>query len=288
MNEKKSTILIVEDDLDIADMLNAYFSVQGYDVQAVNWGEDGVKACQTKTPDLVILDIRLPDIDGFEVARRLRTVRKTKEIPIIFLTERRERNDRLKGLELQADDYITKPFDIQELRLRVRNVLHRAKQGSLTNPVTGLPEGSLVDEALTGSLERPEATLLVVSMKNISRFREVYGFVASDDLLRAVSLMIRDTVRDTAHDQDAGENFIGHLGLTDFIIITRQANVASLSERIRKRLEQSFGYFYSDQDREQGTFQDKQLSLQIGALPVQSLQQRDLLHLRAELDQICH
>ena len=84
MSDKKSTILIVEDDLDIADMLNAYFRVQGYEVLTVNWGEDGVRACSTNAPDLVILDIRLPDIDGFEVARRLRGNRKTKEIPIIF------------------------------------------------------------------------------------------------------------------------------------------------------------------------------------------------------------
>ncbi len=105
----------------------------------------------------MILDIRLPDIDGFEVARRLRANRKTREIPIIFLTEKRERNDRLKGLELQADDYITKPFDIQELRLRVRNALQRSRQGPLTNPVTGLPEGSLVDEALEQGLVCPEA-----------------------------------------------------------------------------------------------------------------------------------
>lgn len=284
MNAQQSTILIIEDDLDIADMLNAYFSVQGYTVRVENWGEDGVRACQASLPDLVILDIRLPDIDGFEVARRLRSARKTREIPIIFLTEKRERSDRLRGLELQADDYITKPFDIQELRLRVRNVLHRARQGSLTNPVTGLPEGSLVDEALTGSLLQPDAALMVVSLKNINRFREVYGFVASDDLLRAVSLMVRDTVR----NQGVEDDFVGHLSLTDFLIITRQAGVASLRERLRKRLEQSFEYFYNDQDREHGIFQDKQLGLQIGALSLQALPQRDLYHLRAELEQICH
>lgn len=84
MEQAKSTLLIVEDDLDIADMLNAYFRVQGYEVQTVNWGEDGVQFCQTNPPDLVILDIRLPDMDGFEVARRLRSSRKTKEIPSSF------------------------------------------------------------------------------------------------------------------------------------------------------------------------------------------------------------
>lgn len=126
MAEEKSKILLIEDDLDVADMLNAYFRVQGYEVFTSNWGEDGVRAVATVRPDLILLDIRLPDIDGYEVARRLRADRKTNTIPIIFLTERRDRADRLQGLELGADDYITKPFDLQELRLRVRNAIRRA------------------------------------------------------------------------------------------------------------------------------------------------------------------
>lgn len=284
MEQAKSTLLIVEDDLDIADMLNAYFRVQGYEVQTVNWGEDGVQICQTTPPDLVILDIRLPDLDGFEVARRLRSNRKTKEIPIIFLTEKRERVDRLRGLELQADDYITKPFDIQELRLRVRNTLYRARRESLTNPVTGLPEGSLVEEAMNLALNRTDAVIMVVSLKNLPRFREVYGFVASDDLLRAVSIMVRDTVR----DQGTAEDFIGHLTASDFMLVTHQGSAANLRDRIRKRLEQSFDYFYSDQDREQGTFKDKQLGVQIHELPLAALDRRDLMGLKAELEQFCN
>ena len=118
MGEENGTLLIIEDDLDIAGMLNDYFRVQGYDVITANWGEDGIRSCEQNQPDIIILDIRLPDIDGFEVARRLRDDRKTKEIPIIFLTEKRQREDRLTGLKLGADDYITKPFDVQELRLR--------------------------------------------------------------------------------------------------------------------------------------------------------------------------
>src|SRR5664279_5308669 len=114
----KGSILIIEDDLDVAAMLNAFFGVQGYHSWSVSYGEEGVRACQATPPDLVILDIRLPDIDGFEVARRLRTNRRTKDIPIIFLTENKERESRLKGLELQVEDYITKPFDMQELGVR--------------------------------------------------------------------------------------------------------------------------------------------------------------------------
>ena len=284
MEETKPTILVVEDDLDIADMLNAYFRVQGYDVLTVNWGEDGVRAAQTSNPDLVILDIRLPDIDGFEVARRLRSNRRTKDIPIIFLTEKRERNDRLRGLELQADDYITKPFDIQELRLRVRNAMQRSRQGSLTNPVTDMPEGSLVDETLTANLKRSDVVMQVISLKNLDRFREVYGFVATDDLLRAVSLMIRDALRDLG----TGEEFVGHLTNSDFVIITRPVQAAALKDRINKRLEQSFDYFYSDQDREMGTFRNRRLALTINEVVPSTGKYADTAQLREALEHYCH
>ena len=191
MAEKKPVILIIEDDLDVAEMLDAYFRVQGYDVHTANWGEDGVKACQENRPDLVILDIRLPDIDGYEVASPFARQSPNSNIPIIFLTEKRSRAERLQGLELGADDYITKPFDIQELRLRVRNSLQRSTHGAVTNPVTNLPEGPIVDERLSDCLESEDWAIMLVTLENLDTFREAYGFVASDDVLRAVSLMVR-------------------------------------------------------------------------------------------------
>ncbi len=247
MTDIKPKILIIEDDLDVAEMLNAYFRVQGYEVFTVNWGEDGVRSCQTVHPDLVILDIRLPDIDGYEVARRLRGDRRTADVPIIFLTEKRDRSDRLQGLELGADDYITKPFDVQELRLRVRNALKRISQGSLTNPVTGLPEGALVDEKLSEVLGKDGVGLLLVSIDNMVSFREAYGFVASDDVLRAISLMIINTMREVSRPED----FLGHLNGTDFLLVVPPSNLAALSEKLRIRLEQSVEYFYPIKDREQ-------------------------------------
>lgn len=261
MAEAKQKILIVEDDLDVADMLNAYFRVQGYEVFTVNWGEDGVRACQASRPDLVILDIRLPDIDGYEVARQLRANRRTADIPIIFLTEKRDRTDRLQGLELGADDYITKPFDVQELRLRVRNAMLRAHQDTLTNPVTGLPDGTLVDERLTGCLRRSDWVMLIIALENLDAFREAYGFVASDDVLRAVSLMVHNAARESGGQDD----FLGHLGSTDFILITKPERLSTLQERVRSRLEQSLDYFYPIKDREPG-LQGKRLEVKMGVL----------------------
>lgn len=262
MTEIKPKILIVEDDLDIAEMLNAYFRVQGYEIFTVNWGEDGVRSSQTVHPDLVILDIRLPDIDGYEVARRLRSDRRTAEIPIIFLTEKRERADRLEGFEFGADDYITKPFDIQELRLRVRNALKRVSQGSLTNPVTGLPEGAMVDEKLSEVLGIEDVALLLVSIENMDAFREAYGFVASDDVLRAISLMIVNTMREFSKPDD----FLGHMTAIDFILIVSSSSLADLGEKLRARLEQSVEYFYPIKDRDQLAAQNFRLGVKLAEI----------------------
>lgn len=263
MADVKAKILIVEDDLDVAEMLNAYFRVQGYEVFTVNWGEDGVRAAQTVLPDLVILDIRLPDIDGYEVARRVRSDRRTNEIPIIFLTEKRERVDRLQGFEVGADDYITKPFDVQELRLRVRNALKRVSQGTLTNPVSGLPEGPLVEERLSDVIHKSGWALLHVSISHLEAFREAYGFVASDDVLRAISLMIHNTMKETGSTDD----FIGHISPTDFVVVLTPPNLPPFQERIQSRLEQSLDYFYPIKDRENASRQPDRLAIQITEIP---------------------
>ncbi len=263
MADAKSKILIVEDDPDIAEMLNAYFRVQGYEVFTVNWGEDGVRAAQTVSPDLMILDIRLPDIDGYEVARRVRSDRRTNEIPIIFLTEKRERVDRLQGFEVGADDYITKPFDVQELRLRVRNALKRVSQGSLTNPVSGLPEGGLVDERLSEVIHKSGWALLLISIGHLESFREAYGFVASDDVLRAISMMIHNTIKETGSPDD----FLGHISPTDFVVVLSPANMPPFQERIRSRLEQSLDYFYPIKDREQASKNSNRLAVRISEVP---------------------
>ena len=263
MADSKSKILIVEDDLDVAEMLNAYFRVQGYEVFTVNWGEDGVRAAQTVLPDLVILDIRLPDIDGYEVARRIRTDRRTSEIPIIFLTEKRERIDRLQGFEVGADDYITKPFDVQELRLRVRNALKRVSQGSLTNPVSGLPEGPLVEERLSEVIHKSGWALLHISISHLEAFREAYGFVASDDVLRAISLMVHNTMKETGSTED----FIGHISPTDFIVVVSPANMPPFQDRIKSRLEQSLDYFYPIKDRENASKRSDRLGVQVNEVP---------------------
>jgi len=193
----------------------------------------------------------------------VRTDRRTNEIPIIFLTEKRERIDRLQGFEVGADDYITKPFDVQELRLRVRNALKRVSQGSLTNPVSGLPEGPLVEERLSEVIHKSGWALLHISINNLDSFREAYGFVASDDVLRAISLMIHNTMKETGSSED----FLGHMSPTDFAVVISPSNLVPFQERIKSRLEQSLDYFYPIKDREQASQRQDRLAIEISEIP---------------------
>lgn len=242
-------ILIVEDDHDLAEMLSVYFRVQNYEVTTAGWGAEAVRLSQETPFNLAVLDIRLPDIDGYEVCRQIRARRQTQDMPIIFLTERSERMNKLLGLELGVVDYITKPFDIQELRLRVRNALNRAARQALLNPVTDLPEGEIVDEQLNAALYGADSwALLALALHNLGHFRELYGFVAADDVLRAVALTIRSAIR----EQDGSdEYFVGHTGPESFVVSAPLAALGEIRERLEARLNQSWAYFYPARDREQ-------------------------------------
>jgi DNA-binding response OmpR family regulator len=279
----KSQILIVEDDLDLSEMLNAYFRVQGYEVLTAAWGKDAVKMSHDHNPDLVVLDIRLPDIDGYEVCRQLRTNRRTQDIPVIFLTEKRDRVDKLAGLELGVVDYITKPFDIQELRLRVRNSLRRAAQQVYVNPVTNLAEGQLVDEKLNEAIQgtKPWA-LLTIGIQGLDTFGDQYGFIASDDVLRAVTLMINNAIREVGNETD----FIGHLSPNEFVVVSDPDHIAVIRERIEVRIKQSMEYFYPLKDRDEArkAMSENRLRLVVGQLLSTEGPFEDLAALKASLE----
>jgi PleD family two-component response regulator len=228
----KQTILVVEDDPNLSEMLNTYLKIQGYQVFTAEAGEAAVETCQTALPNIALLDVRLPDFDGYEVARRLRAHRRTQHIPLVFLTERSERSDKIRGLELGAVDYITKPFDLQELLLRVRNVLRRAEQPSPANTITGLPEGALVDERLSNLLHAAGWAVVLVRLKGLAEYRAQYGFVDADNALRVVAQLIKEAAQAGVTEPD----FVGQLDAEDFILITSAARAPHLQTQLRARL----------------------------------------------------
>lgn len=242
----KHTLLIVEDDIDTSEMLRVYFEAQGYRVVTAASGQEALEKGRQQLPDLILLDVRLPDIDGFEVGKRLQDDLRTSRLPVIFVTERRERDDRIAGLKLGAIDYITKPFDVQELRLRVRNALRRAS--SQNNAVTGLPGKKLTADRLSLLLERENWAAISVTVTELEMFNEIYGFVARDDVLRAVALILTSIVDELGSIDD----FVGHPNEAEFLIITTPAKSSDLVRHVEERLGQAMAYFYPIHDREAG------------------------------------
>jgi len=244
----KARLLIVEDDYDISNMLHIFFTTQGFEVDIAPRGSAALEKTRHNLPHLIVLDIMLPDIDGFEVCRILRTNTRTSHVPIIFLTQKDERSDKLAGLELGADDYITKPFDIEELKLRVQRAITRAEQQSLTDPRSGLPAGRLIEEQLRLIIRQQNWALMDVRINYFEPFKEVYGFVAGDDVLRFTAMMVSEVLDEMGTPND----FIGHAGGDNFIIITAEESANGIRERLKNRFAEEMLSHYSFIDREQG------------------------------------
>lgn len=247
----KSRLLVVEDDADIANMLKIYFGGMEYDVDIASRGGLALEKTRTVLPHLIVLDIMLPDIDGYEVCRTLRTNTRTSHIPVIFLTQKDERSDKLQGLELGADDYITKPFDIEELKLRVQGAIRRSERESLTDPRSGLPAGRLIEEQLRRIIRQEDWALLDLRVNNFEPFRDVYGFVAGDDVLRFAAMLLSEVVDELGSSSD----FIGHAGGDNFIIITKYESVNAIRDRVKSRFAEEVQTHYNFMDRQQGYIQ---------------------------------
>lgn len=241
-------ILVVEDDFDISNMLRIFFTGQGYQVEVAARGGDALDQCRKQLPDLIVLDIMLPDMDGYTVCSELRTTTRTSHIPIIFLTQRDERSDRIAGLELGADDYITKPFDIEELKLRVRTAIRTHQRLNMTDPKTGLPSGRLIEDQLRELMRRRDWSLILLGIEHMAPFNDEYGFVAGDEVLRFAAMILNEVI----DEKGTLDDFIGHASNDTFIIITQTADVDDIVKTLRERFNEGVQSHYNFIHREQG------------------------------------
>jgi DNA-binding response OmpR family regulator len=244
----RKRLLIVEDDPDVAELLLVYFGAYQYDVFHAELGRDGINLARAHFPHLILLDLMLPDIDGYDVCRNLRATSLTRYIPIIFLTQRDERANRVKGLELGADDYVTKPFNVDELRLRVQGSISRATRESLHEPRSGLPTGSLVaEEIATRTRTNDPHHKLIFRLDNFKAYSDVYGFMAADEVFGFAAQTIQRAIR--AHGTP--DDFVG-VRSDHFVVLTHATDPAPLIAQARAEFQQSIQPFYHFQDVEQG------------------------------------
>lgn len=245
----KGSILVVEDDFDISNMLRIYFSGQGYQVEVAPKGGDALDVTRRHLPKLIVLDINLPDMSGYDVCRELRTTTRTMHIPIIFLTQKDERSDKIIGLELGADDYVTKPFDIEELKLRVQNSIQAAERQHQIDPLSNLPTGSLVEDHLRELMRNNgDWSYIDIKIANLEQFSEVYGWGARDEVVKFTSILIAEVIDELGTKDD----FAGHPGRDNFVVTTHTANIDPFIEKLEGRFAKEILQHYTFIDRERG------------------------------------
>jgi diguanylate cyclase (GGDEF)-like protein len=243
------TILVVDDDPDIARFVEVNLRSAGYDVSVAADGEEALEKASTLRPDLVLLDVMMPRIDGFEVAQRLRRNPQTANTSIIMLTAKALSTDKVLGLTAGADDYIIKPFDPIELLARVKGTLRRAKEMRNLSPLTGLPGNIRIQEEIERMVREGRAfAVLYCDLDNFKAYNDQKGFVRGDQLIKGTATIVQDAVVEFA----GPDGFVGHVGGDDFVAMMPPDVAEDVAKRIVERFDEQIDEFYGSEDLERG------------------------------------
>jgi diguanylate cyclase (GGDEF)-like protein len=245
-------VLIADDDEDIRAFLEVTLNLEGFEVSAARDGVETLELATSQSPDVVVLDVMMPRLDGLEVLRQLRSDTRTSHLPVLLLTARAQRTDAISGLDAGADDYVTKPFDAEELLARLRSALRRAETQRTRNPLTGLPGNESILSDLTQRLERDEPfALLYVDLDQFKPFNDHYGFLRGDEALRSLGTLLQEA-RNELDDPTA---FVGHVGGDDFVMICHPDDAEAAASAICERFDALAPSFYDPADREAGAIE---------------------------------
>lgn len=225
-----SRILLAEDDEPLRRMTSIVLSSAGHQVTEAQDGNQALEELRRETPDLVVLDYRMGQPDGFEVCRRIKRDPATAHVPVLILTAQGRIEDRLGGFDAGADDYLAKPFDTRELLARVGALLRLARQGLDRNPTSGLPGG----DAIYQELERRRAagTAFEVAYFDLDHFKpfsDRFGFAVADAAIREAADALTLAAK---RDADA---FAGHVGGDDFVLCCAAGEGRRLAEDAQRR-----------------------------------------------------
>jgi diguanylate cyclase (GGDEF)-like protein len=248
------SVLVVDDDPDVARFVEVNLRSAGYDVTVASDGEEALERAVELRPDLVLLDVMMPKLDGFEVAQRLRRDGRTSSTSIIMLTAKALSSDKVLGLSTGADDYIIKPFDPVELLARVKGTLRRAREMRALSPLTGLPGNIRVQEEIRRRVaeEHPFA-LLYADVDHFKAYNDHYGFVRGDRAIQAMARLASEVV----HEMVGPEGFVGHVGGDDFLLIVPPELAEDLAARLCARFDEEAPMLYDPDDLERGHIEVK-------------------------------
>ncbi len=246
--KKKVRILVADDEPDLLGIMRETLEREGFEVATA---EDGLQALQNirrSPPDIAVLDLRMPKLDGFSVCQKLREDPLYEHLPVIILSASGTRDSKVTGLNLGADDFITKPVDVPELLARIRMIIKRSRLGLDASPLTHLPGNVSIETHIEQKLSaKGPLAVLYVDLNQFKAYNDSYGYDAGDHVLRALGQMLLKLTR-----QSGKSDFVGHIGGDDFIVITAPERMEGLARQVITEFDAAVPSFYNEADRAKG------------------------------------
>jgi len=231
-------------------MVRALLGSSGHEVDSVPDGRAALAAMQAREPDLLILDIMMPGMNGLDACRVVKSNPFTARVPVLMLTAEGQIESKVEGFEAGADDYLAKPFDPRELRARVTALLRLVRREADRNPTSGLPGGRAIEEEILRRIERDDTfAVCYLDIDHFKPFADTFGFAAADAVIKGTGSAILDAVAAGTNEPEIpGEalDFVGHVGGDDFLVVTRTTRaelvVRNSTERFREVIARVVGY----------------------------------------------
>ncbi|MBN2070723.1 MAG: response regulator [Candidatus Krumholzibacteriota bacterium] len=261
-------ILVVDDEEHIRRILQFQLEKFGFDVITAENGEVALELVHRERPDLLILDLMMPKMDGFEVCKKLRSNFQTSQIPIIMLTAKSDLADKIKGLGGGANDYLVKPYSNEELILRVRNVLEWSQKQKNANPLTGFAGNKVIEKELQKRIEAGESfAFLYIDIDNFKAYNDYYGYQKGDESI----LFVADTISEAVNSLGGQNDFVGHIGGDDFIILTSVDRAEFVSRHIIDEFDKGSLFLMNEEDIRRGYLEIRNRLGEIKRVPLMSL-----------------
>jgi len=247
-------ILVIDDEQEIRNVIRDYLEEQGYEILDAPNGRDGLQIAKTAHPDLILLDVEMPDMNGYEVCRQIRGVVEIQHTPIIMLTAHTQEKEELNGFRSGADDYIPKPFKPVRLLARINTAIDRNLRELDANALTHLPGNHAIVEEIQRRIETGMPfSVLYFDLNNFKAFNDRYGFVRGDEAIRLIAKILTEAFAAVPN----GHPFIGHVGGDDFVGLIDSHEVGGLCESIIQKFNQSIRALYDEEDRKRGKIESQ-------------------------------
>jgi len=246
---EREKILVIEDEDAIRRIIGLHLSRGGFEPVLARDGREGLALARETKPALVLLDVMMPEMDGYTVARKLRAQFVTSQIPIIMLTAKDNLDDKLAGLEVGANDYVTKPFAAGELLARISTVLRWSKAQKSANPLTGLPGNVSIEERLEGLIASGAPfSVVYVDLDNFKAYNDTYGYNEGDVAIRELARIL--LLACEAHGD--GSEFVGHIGGDDFLYTSKPERAEAIARRVLDEFGRALVRLVPEEDRKRG------------------------------------